>query len=371
VVLSKLESGTLRELADSTNGAYQDASNWIDLAALVTSTVESGKQGEFMEKNTVRLVERFQWPLALALWCLLVSFYYEFPVRPRPRDLKLTTEAPKASNRQGLTALLLFSLLAFSMMSHRAVAADDMHAAPAPTPLAVIVSRLSTSAQPTARDWAELSRETVTWGSKLQSGQQPVPAGPIRDALTAVELGRKLDPKTADWPKLREELEALLKKPDEQEQKNDQNEKKDQEQQQDQQNQKQNEQNQDQNKQDSDQKKRDQSQEQKDQSQSEKSSEQKDSPDSKSQPKDSQDKDSAFGDMKKQEQPPSPPPTEDTQKVGGAPKSEQQDATPIDPSLALPLQKLDQLRNQDSPAELFKLMEGEKNSTPKKKTKDW
>jgi Ca-activated chloride channel family protein len=374
VVLSKLESGTLRELADSTNGVYQDASNWIDLAGLVSSTVETGKQGEFTEKNTVRLVERFQWPLALALWCLLVSFYYEFPVRPRPRNLKLTTEPvpPKTPTPQNAAALLIFALFAFSVFSSRTIAAENPPEPPSPPPLARIVSRLSTSPQPTARDWAELGRETVTWGSKLQSSQQPVAEGPIRDALTAVELGSKLDSKTADWPKLREELEALLQKPDEQEQ-----EKKDEQKQDDQQNQSEDEkQQQDQQKKDSDQKQGDSSQQQKNESQSGKPEEQKEDEkkqnESQASPKDEQQKDdSGLGDMKDREQPPSPPPTEDTQQVGGAPKNEKGEETPIDPNLALPLQKLDQLRNQDSPAELFKLLEGEKDNTPRKKTKDW
>ena len=55
------------------------------------------------------------------------------------------------------------------------------------------------------------------------------------------------------------------------------------------------------------------------------------------------------------------------QKVGGQEQPPQEQA---DPSLALPLQKLDQLRNQDSPAQLFQLMEGEKKPT-KKPAKDW
>ena len=42
-----------------------------------------------------------------------------------------------------------------------------------------------------------------------------------------------------------------------------------------------------------------------------------------------------------------------------------------DPALAMPLQKLDQLRNQDSPAKLFRLMEGEKQPAPDKKGKNW
>jgi Ca-activated chloride channel family protein len=89
VVMSRLEPNTLRELADATSGVYRDASSWLDLAALVRETVESGRTGSFTERKTVRLVERFQWPLALAVWCLLISFHYEFPVRPRVRDLKV------------------------------------------------------------------------------------------------------------------------------------------------------------------------------------------------------------------------------------------------------------------------------------------
>jgi Ca-activated chloride channel family protein len=100
VVLSKLEPATLRELANITNGTYADASNWIDLASLIESTVETGRKGEFVEKNSVRLVERFQWPLGLALWFLLLSFYYEFPVRPKPREIKLHAAAP-ATNSAG------------------------------------------------------------------------------------------------------------------------------------------------------------------------------------------------------------------------------------------------------------------------------
>ena len=372
VVLSKLESATLRELADATNGTYQDASSWIDLAALISATVESGKKGEFTEKNTVRLVERFQWPLALALWCLLVSFYYEFPVRPKPRNLKLSPESgtTKTLPKQEVAALLIFALLTYSFLSPGSLSAAETPAAPPPPPLAKIVGRLSTAPERTARDWAELGRETVTWGSKLKSSQQPVSEGPIRDALAAVDLGSRLDPKTADWPKLREELEALLKKPDEQkqEQKNDQKN----DEQQNKEDQKSDQQKQDQQKQE--QKKQDDAKKQNGQSQPKKDeSEPKDpsQPKEPNEPKDGQNKDSAFGDMKNREQPPSPPPTGDTQKVGGPPKKPEGEQPPVDPSLALPLQKLDQLRNQDSPAELFKLMEGEKAPAPRKKTKDW
>jgi Ca-activated chloride channel family protein len=67
-----------------------------------------------------------------------------------------------------------------------------------------------------------------------------------------------------------------------------------------------------------------------------------------------------------------PPPSRETQKVGGVPEKKDTDKTPLDPSLALPLQKLDQLRNQDSPAELFQLMDADNKKPETKKTgKDW
>ncbi|MEX2045335.1 MAG: hypothetical protein WD941_08280, partial [Opitutus sp.] len=79
---------------------------------------------------------------------------------------------------------------------------------------------------------------------------------------------------------------------------------------------------------------------------------------------------SAFGDMNEKQDPPPPPPPGDTQKVGGTPEQKEQANEPMDPALALPLQKLDQLRNQDSPAQLFQLMEGERKQG-RKQGKDW
>lgn len=372
VVLSKLESATLQELARATGGVYRDASAWVDLAGLVNETIEAGRKGKFVEKNTVRLVERFQWPLALGLWCLFVSFCYEFPVRPRVRDIALRampgvgTQKSELSKATAMVAALAL-LLASGVWPLTSATAAEVAAPPQSSPsdaVAKIVGRLATAENRTARDWSELGRETVTWGSRLQSEQQPVPEGAVRDALGAVTLGSKLDPKATDWPKLREELEALLKKPDddkkEQDQK-DQQDKNDQQEKQDQQ--KKDQKSKQQKKQDSS----GQPEDQKDPSQ-------KQDPSQKEDPKDKPPEqkppgESAFGDMNKKEEPP-PPPPQSTQKVGGSPEQKDEPREPIDPSLALPLQKLDQLRNQDSPAQLFQLMEGDRK--PVKKTgKDW
>ena len=391
VVLSKLEPATLRDLADLTGGVYRDASAWVDLASLIQSTVEAGQKGKFMEKNSVRLVERYQWPLAAALLCLVVSFWREFPVRPKPRVLG-SPRAPMppplapAATTAAAALLCLVLLSAFASPLSAQLTRTDPAAktpkletpkteTPPPDPSAAltsIVTRLAAAPERSGGDWAELARETVTWGQRLQSGQQPVAPGPVNDALAAVTAGSALDPNTADWSKLREELNALLQKPDEKnqdDQKQDQEKKdqKDQNQPQDK-----NQQQQEKNKSKGD--KSDQSQDQKgDPSQnSDDKNESKDSPENPdSKPPEGKDGQQAFGDIKdKEPSPPPPPPEGDTQQVGGQPDQKPADAN-ADPSLAMPLQKLEQLRNQDSPAKLFRLMQGDPGRTPDKKGKNW
>jgi len=112
VVMSRLNSSTLQELAQVTGGAYTDASAWIDLPGLLAKTVDAGKKGEFAEKNTARLIERFQWFLAPGLLLLLISFWTEFPVRPRERALPLGKA--RGQKTVAIAATLLGLLSAFS-----------------------------------------------------------------------------------------------------------------------------------------------------------------------------------------------------------------------------------------------------------------
>lgn len=346
VVMSRLNSSTLQELAQVTGGAYTDASTWVDLPALLKKTVEAGRKGEFSEKNTARLVERFQWFLAPGLLLLLISFWAEFPVRPRERALPLAGSKARNAERgaQKLAAVAsltvaLFSLSAFSL-PHSAAAAEPQPSDTLAKPLSTTVARLAAKDTVNAKEYSEMASTTITYGQRLKSPQQHPPENIIRDALQAVDAGEKLDAQAADWPKLRADLEDLLKQeepPPQDKKKQDQQQK--------------NQQDQDQ----SDQQKSDQQpqdQEQKDQQQQ-------------------QSKD-AFGDMKenpeqkKAEQKPQPQPG--TQKVGG--QQEKQSAEPADAELAMPLQKLEQVRNQDSPAKLQQLMQGQ---PPKQKTtgKNW
>ncbi|MDF9833030.1 hypothetical protein M2103_001247 [Ereboglobus sp. PH5-5] len=98
VVLSKLEPKTLRELAEATTGVYADASSWVNLADIIEQTVATGRKGAFREENRVRLAERYQWPLAAALLLLAFSYWFEFPVRPKNRAIRLAPQKKHPAN---------------------------------------------------------------------------------------------------------------------------------------------------------------------------------------------------------------------------------------------------------------------------------
>lgn len=353
VVMSRLNSSTLQELAQVTGGAYTDASAWVDLAALLRKTVEAGRKGEFAEKNTARLVERFQWFLAPGLLLLLISFWTEFPVRPRERALPLGGVKRKAtSGKLGAVAASMVALLTAYSLSLKASAAEPSGEDAIAKPLATTVARLATKDTVTAKEYAEMASTTVTYGQRVKSAQQQPLESVVRDALQAVTAGEKLDAKAADWPKLRAELEELLKKEEPPQDKKDQD-KKDQEKKDQQQDQNQSQDQQ----QDNDQQQQQSDQQKQDQEQKEQQSQQ-------------QNQD-AFGDMKDKQDPkpePKPQPQPGTQKVGG--QQEKQPAEPVDAELAMPLQKLEQVRNQDSPAKLQQLMQGPQ---PKQKPtgKNW
>lgn len=352
VVMSRLNSATLQELAQVTGGAYTDASAWVDLPALLKKTVEAGRKGEFSEKNTARLIERYQWFLAPGLLLLLVSFWAEFPVRPRERALPLGKARGQKSEHGGqkaaalAAALILFFVVCLPSSARAAEGGEDALA----KPLATTVARLAAKDAVTAKEYSEMAQTTITYGQRVKSAQQRPPEKVIRDALSAVDAGEKLDAKAADWPKLRSELEELLKKEEPPPDKKKQDQK-------------------DQQKQDKQQQKNQQNQDQSDQQKSDQQQQEQEQKEQQDQQQQQQNKD-AFGDMKEdpEQKKPKPQPQPGTQKVGG--QQEKKPAEPVDAELAMPLQKLDQVRHQDSPAKLQQLLQGQQ---PRQKTtgKNW
>ena len=377
VVKSHLESNTLKALAEATGGVYTDASSWVDLAALVRATVDQGQKGHFTEENSVRLAERFQWFLAPAVLLLLVSFWREFPVRPKSRTVELKAKAAAA------TAVTAALLLLFSLTPAALRAAD---ATPAPSQaeiLGKIVGRLAAQDVRSALDWSEFAHQTLDWGQHVQSTQQPVPEVPVRDALAAVALGRQQDPKVTNWDQVEAGLNQLLKQPDpskqppKDDQKNQDKDKKDDQKKDDQNQQDQKKQDQDQQKQDKPSPKdQDKQNSQKDQDQPQNGGKDpapppQDSP--QNQPPQPGKGESAFGDMSKTQPPPPPPqPSSGTKSVGGTRDEHPFDPATADPSLAIPLQKLQEVKDQDSPAQLYSLMRrGDPTPPPDKKGKNW
>lgn len=383
VVLSRLNPATLEELARRTGGVYHDASRWVDLGAVLRQTVEAGRQGEFVEVRQQRLVERFQWALAPALFLLLWSYWREFPVHPRPRAVSLAPrerEPAPARRQPRAVAAVAALLLGISLAPTPSAAADDQN--PFAAPLTQVVGRLAAQLEPSAADYAEMARATITYGERMIASGDTPESGAVADALEAVKAGAAQDPGAADWNDLRRQLEALQppEPPEEQPQ-----------QPQEPQEQQKNDSDQDDRKQD--QKSSAEEQPEQDSSAKQDSSEQQSTPQSRdetssdggaderdgkeqqpSEPSSStDDPQSAFGEMDDgRDSPPEPPHPQpapgETQQVGG--QSERRTSAEQDPALVIPMQKLDRLKQQDSPAKLYQLMQDPKARTPAEGS-DW
>ncbi len=404
VVLSRLNNQTLEDLARRTQGAYRDASSWVDLASLLAETVETGRTGEFTEQRRARRIERFQWFLGPAFFMLLWSLWREFPVQPRQRAV--TISGPRRAAAATTLAALAIGTFA---LPQSARALDEFppsadHASPPDTqasefgdpaiappsfegPLNTLVAQLATQPQITATEFAALAQETLTYGQQvLATGQKPG-VGVIHDAIAGVDIGEALNPSAANWPQLRADLLKLLEDaqeppPQDQDQENE-----------DESDQEKDQSDQGQDGQEGDQgepgENGDQPQEgepgengdsesepqdgQGDQSESPDESGQKgeNQEQSESAQRPNQNNESAFGDL--DEPPPTPQPEPQpanpaNQKIGGQ-QTQTQEAH-LNPELAVPLQKLDQLKQQDSPAQLYQLMQDPKSQPPLNK-RDW
>lgn len=234
VVLTRLDSRVLQELADKTSGRYVDAYRWVDLPKVLAETVEQGEKGSFAKKNQVLKVERFQIPLGFALLFALLSLWRDFPVHPR-HSIKKPSHLEKSLDRRlkrkasspppipAATALLFLLALPLSLSAQQAPAQP---AAGQPAPgekLSGTVHTLAARDSLTPTDYAQLAEETIGYGKALQQAKGNIEMGAVDDALLGVDEGEALDAKAADWPRLRKELEELKKKAsDQQKQKQDQ-----------------------------------------------------------------------------------------------------------------------------------------------------
>lgn len=213
VVLSKLESGTLRSLSEATGGVYRDASTWVDLAELVRTTVEQGDAAKTLESSREKREERFSWFLAPGLLFLLWSLWREFPRSLQPRDLPVLKAAP-------LVALVWWVLPPTEARAQITPppgrpAPAVQAAAPAQgseaAPLVALSKDLAGRTDVAPREWARYAQATLDYARRRAGAGGEVSIQALRDGLAAVAEGEALDPKAADWPDLRRQLEVFLK----------------------------------------------------------------------------------------------------------------------------------------------------------------
>ncbi len=208
VVLSRLEPSTLQELARLTGGVYLDASRWVRLADVVKETVEAGRKGNFAEEKKMLQIERYQWFLAPGAVLLLLSLWFEFPVRPRARRVRLVAGRVAALCVLAGGALLLLSPLRAEEIAPKTPAA-------AARELSELVGKLSARPELSAEEIEALAAATVDYGIALREAGQPVVEGPLRDALAAIRREEKKDGARSErWQQRKRELEALLKNPE-------------------------------------------------------------------------------------------------------------------------------------------------------------
>jgi Ca-activated chloride channel family protein len=214
-VLSRLEPGTLQELAAETGGTYRDAATWVDIAALVHATVEQGRRGDYVEERNVRLQDRYQRFLGAAVLFLLLSYWLEFPLSPLARALPSRGRRPHPASAPAIAAALL-ALAAWQTPRLASAAVSDTPPWPSPSgtasqpnPLTATVAELSAQPALAPADYARMASATIAFARDPQAPHNGARTAVIDDALAAVDRGEAADARAADWPALRQQLEQL------------------------------------------------------------------------------------------------------------------------------------------------------------------
>jgi Ca-activated chloride channel family protein len=233
-VLTRVKLSALNELAKATGGAVVPANSWVNISDQIKRLSSSRPKQVIHKKDESRQVERFRWPLVPALILLLLSFWRELPVRPKNREMKTSPASVPSSAaapaRAAAAALAL--LLGWLGLQARAWAQDaagpvsndmdelkqfyDPDRASTTAGVGGLVSQritalLSRPTPPTSDDYVGLVIDSMAYAEDTLKGRQRFPASIITDALKAIDLGEALSPEGAAWDELRTGLRTLLK----------------------------------------------------------------------------------------------------------------------------------------------------------------
>jgi Ca-activated chloride channel family protein len=369
VVQSKLNRNTLSQLAEMTNGVYQDVSGWADLQKLLAETVETSQAGEFVETKTVRQSERFQLFLAPAILFILFSICRDYPSLPKPRKM--------ATIQSLLFLIFVCNFLINVPLSAQLPGTETEKSLPA------FIFELTEKDQLSALDYAEISNANIDYAQKELVQQSLPPEGILKDTQRAIDEGEQKFPNAPYWEELKQKLAALKKQMEEQEKPNneesDQNDKSEEDKDQKEDENSSKDKDEDSKKED---KNGDETEQNNDSENSEQSqggnTEQKDDGNQTPSGTGEKNEQSKMGELKdpsSEEAEASFPSeennSEETQTVGGTVQESDQSLAE-NPGLAEAIQKLKRAENSDSPAKLFQLLNPEKReSSNKEKGKNW
>lgn len=240
-VITRARPATLQAFAAETEGRYVEANTWVNLADVVRKLDVGVKVKAASKKSDHLLVERYRWLLAPAVVLLWLSFCRELPVRPAARRLagRSATEAlvKKGAASAGAGAAAAAALLAIAaLLPPRLTAApEEVHRAeqaagdlaeqeaameeddsdrPAPvTRIGSMVSRrikeILANPRASSDDYAGLVIDLMAYAENNQKARLRFPNSVLDDALAAAARGEALDPQGADWSALRVGLEQF------------------------------------------------------------------------------------------------------------------------------------------------------------------
>lgn len=233
-VVSHLNSTTLEELAKATGGTYAAGDSWVDIRALL-KTADAPKKAITYVVDPTRLVERYRWVLLPACLLLAWSFWVEFPVKPSLRQIQLPPTKPSprgdrssvstAPHKTAVASAALALLLAVFVTTAPWIHAHDedeeegdehernTHSS-LPALSSLVSQRLAAiiaKPAPSSSDLLSLVIDIIGFGENTLRARQRFPVSVLDDANKAIDWAARLDPKGGDWEKLRADILTLYK----------------------------------------------------------------------------------------------------------------------------------------------------------------
>jgi Ca-activated chloride channel family protein len=205
-VVSRLAVASLAALAKNSGGTVVMGADDEGLEAEVRKALARPLPGA---KPPAMPAELFVWPLFAGLLMLLAGSATELPARPQLRRSVATAS----------TAAIALALLASAWPLADALAQryrPPILEGPEPDPLIVVraeVTRMLTKPALKGNDYARLAAAIVRYGEVHRGHGHGLSEGVLDDGLTAVAAGQALDPTAADWAALAARLKRLRQAP--------------------------------------------------------------------------------------------------------------------------------------------------------------